>query len=86
MIARRTNPTAERFMKKKNATIDKDRVAIPVSLDWVTEMLQVPSNTELTAGLHNPAGKSEAGIQRARDKRKTSYSRPIQLEACEVCY
>lgn len=49
-------------------TIDKDRVAIPLSFDRVTKMLRVSRDAEPAAGLHNTMGQPEPGMKRDGEK------------------
>lgn len=63
--------------------IDKDGIAILVSLDLVTKIRQVPSNTELTAGLHSNACQSEPRMQRDGEENNSYVADPNDLEPAE---
>lgn len=80
LLPRRTGPYKVRSVTGSAVTIDRDGVAIPVSIDRVTKMYRVLSNTEPTAKIHNSTGQSEAVIQKNAEENSSPPANPDDPE------
>lgn len=69
LLACTTGPRVLRSTTKSTFTIDRDWVAIPVSLDWVIKLPRMPDEDEPLAELHNTMSQPDLDIQRAREER-----------------
>lgn len=86
LLSRTSGPYAVQSATESFVTIDKDVVAIPVSLDRVTNMPRVPNNTEPTAGLHSTGAQSEPGMEKEQRGGKSFLGRLECLGARGVCH
>lgn len=67
-LPRKTGPYTVQSIMGSTITIDKEGVAIHVSLDGVTRTLRVLKGTEPTAGLHDTVDQSQLCTQRGKEK------------------
>lgn len=80
LLSRATGLYTEQSVTKGAVTIENDGVAIFVSLDRVTKMLQVLNDGEPNAGLYNNMGRPQSGMKRLGEE---TYSPPTDLDDLE---
>lgn len=78
-----TGPYAIRSATESTAIIDKDRVAISVSLHRLTRMPRVPDSAEPLAGLDNTMGQPDADMRKTEEGSNQPTADPKRPEPTE---
>lgn len=83
LLSRPSGPCTVQSATESTESIGKNGVAIFVSLDRVTKMLELPDDGEPPAGLQNTIDYIDCDTQRAEEKRNSHTVDPNDLESAE---